>query len=1017
MKMNRVKKMNLKELEQLVERFDSQYKELCKVKNKYNEHATRTDYIDPLFELLGWDIINKKNKSITARDVIPEFNASAKDRPDYRFAINGNLKFFLEAKKVSVKVLENPDPAFQTRSYGWSQKALISVLTNFEYLLIYDTTINPNPEDNPHVGLLKNYHYTEYVSKWDEISKLLAYENVRNGSIEENFEHLLDQASAKPIDEHFLELINKWRLDIAYDMYNADDSLDEVYINENVQKFINQMIFLRICEDKNLPIYHNLKDSLENEEDAKAEILKILQEAELKYNSGIFEDTEVLDFIGEETLNNIISSLYYPVSPYAFSILEPSILGDIYELYLTEMIGINNGNISLIQKDKELNRDVVTTPLEIVKVMVDKALKPYCENKSLNQLLDLKIADISCGSGIILIESFDYLVNKAYEWSLENAPENLVVASNDEKKLKVEIKTEILTNCIFGIDIDDYAVEVTKFSLLLKLINDEDVHSLNNKQRILPILDENIKTGNSLIDIEMLPDDITIEKKYELMPFNWNFKNGVTNFDVIIGNPPYVTPEDMKKSLLTEEIEIYKKNYQSTYKQFDKYFVFLERAIGKLRNSGSIVYIIPNKFTKIEAGEKLRKIITENNWLKEYTDFGSLQLFRGSSKRSKSLTTYSSIVQLVKDNQKDFKFERVQDKQKWINGHYANSQDNSFIISAENIDMKRWILPANAKEKNLLEKIKRVSQPLEKIADAFNGIQTSAERPPIYWFSDDEIINETVDYFTVKKEKIYPGREFKIEKAIIRPYYKPTKGKEKNLGTYDVVNTNKFIIFPYDTNGKLFPKDIMESRFPGTWEYFVANYELLVPKQVDPSKKRDVGHANSESWYHYGRIQALTKFINNPKLIVGILSSKPFYYLDRQDMFIASGGTAGYCAITMQEDSEYALEFLQAVLTHPLMEWYISMTASEFDNNFYAKGTALLKKLPIVKIDFNDAEKVEQYNEVVSMSKEIYAINNNLSEERLSRKRKTMLLIDKEEKIKSIQSIVTSLYDLEGWEN
>lgn len=1014
--MNEVTIMILNELKQLVNRFDSQYIELCKVKNKYNEHATRTDYIDPLFELLGWDIINKKSKSLTARDVIPEFNASANDRPDYRFAINGNFKFFLEAKKVSVKILENPDPAFQTRSYGWSQKALISVLTNFEYLLIYDATINPNPTDNTQIGLLKNYHYTEYVSKWDEICELLSYENVRNGSIEANFEHLLDQASAKPIDEHFLELINKWRLDIAYDMYNADDTLDEVYINESVQKFINQMIFLRICEDKNLPIYHNLKGSLDNKEDAKEEIMKILQEAELIYNSGIFEDTEVIEFISEETLNNIISSLYYPISPYAFSILEPSILGDIYELFLTEMIGIVNGDISLIKKDKGLNRDIVTTPLEIVKVMVDKALKPYCENKSLNQLLELKIADISCGSGIILIEAFEYLVNKTYEWSLKNAPENLIVASNDEKKLKVEIKIKILTNCIFGIDIDDYAVEVTKFSLLLKLINDEDVHSLNNKLRILPKLDGNIKTGNALIDIEMLPDNLPIEKKYVIMPFNWNFKDDVTNFDVIIGNPPYVTPKDMKKSLLKEEIIIYKKNYQSTYKQFDKYFVFLERAIEKLKNNGSIVYIIPNKFTKIEAGINLRGIITENNWLKDYTDFGSLQLFRGSSKRAKSLTTYSSIVHLVKDSQNVFKFDRVKDKQKWINGYYENSQENSYFISAENIDMNRWVLPANSNEKDLLEKIQKVSQPLEQIADAFNGIQTSAERPPIYWFSNDEIINETVDYFTVKKEKLHPGREFHIEKAIIKPFYKATKGKEKNLGSYDVVNTNKFLIFPYDINGKLYPMDIMESEFPGTWEYFVANYEFLVPKQVNPSKKRDVNGATSETWYQYGRNQALKKFNNNPKLIVGVLSSKPFYYLDTQDMFIASGGTAGNCAITMQEGNEYSLEFLQAVLTHPLIEWYISMTASEFDNNFHAKGTALLKKLPIVKVDFNDAKKVSQYNEIVCMSREIYNINNSLNEERLPRKRKTMLLADKEEKINKIQSTIISLYDLEGWE-
>ena len=993
-------------LEQLVKNFKKNYLFMKESKNKYNEHSTRVEYIDPFFELLGWDVANKLGKQPSLRDVIPESYTTATLRPDYKFSVNGISKFFLEAKKPSVNIATDLKAIFQTRSYGWSQKHYISVLTNFEYLLIFDATVAPTVADNEKTGLLKIYHYEEYISKWDEIAELLSYENVRNGIIEKKFSYLIEQASASPIDEHFLQLINGWRINIASDIYTKDNQLSETYLNEIIQRFINQMIFLRICEDKNLPLYHKLEASLD--ENVKNKLLEIIKDADKKYNSGIFEDSEILEVIEDETLTEVIKSLYYPISPYAFSILEPNILGEIYELFLTEKITIIDGKVLLTKKDPNLNRDVVTTPYEIVKVMVDKALSPYCENKSVEELLKLKIADISCGSGIFLIEVFEYLLNKVHQWYLENNPEQLVEAANGEKVLSIDLKIRVLTECIYGIDIDTYAVEVAKFSLMLKLLEEEDVYSLENRNRILPVLDENIKVGNALIDSNMYGIDEVIEKRLKIYPFDWSFNDGqVEKFDIIIGNPPYVTTEDMIGQLLKEEYELYKSCYTSAYKQFDKYFIFIERAIERLKEDGSLVYIIPNKFTKIESGKKLRELITDNKLLKHYIDFGSLQLFRGSSKNTKNLTTYSSIIHLKKDNGIYFNYQKVSDKQSWFNEYFERLTDESYELELNSVDEKPWILPKSKKEQALLEKVFRKSQALNEIADVFNGIQTSAERPPVYWFAEDEIVKETATHYSVNRM----DKTFEIEKEILRPFYKPTKKVEKNLGSYDIVKTNKYIIFPYDLNGKIYSEEVLQSEFSGTWEYLESNYELLVPKQVSSIGKRDVPHATNESWYHYGRIQALTKFIDKPKLIVGVLSSKPFYYLDNEDMLIASGGTAGYCAISQKEDSEYAIEFLQAVLTHPLMEWIISMTASEFDNGFHARGTALLRKLPIVKIDFENVYDVEKYTSIVNLSRDIYALNNRL-ENKLDSKTKKILGNDRSTKIKEIQSIIWKLYEM-----
>lgn len=977
------------------------------VNKKYNEHSTRVEYIDPFFELLGWDVSNKAGKQPSLRTVIPESYTTATLRPDYKFSVNGVSKFFLEAKKPSVNIITDLNAIFQTRSYGWSQKHYISVLTNFEYLLIFDATVAPTISDNEKTGLLKIYHYEDYLSKWDEITEILSYESVRAGIIEQKFSHLIEQASASPIDEHFLKLINNWRVQIANDIYAKDKQLSETYLNEIIQRFINQMIFLRICEDKNLPLYHKLGDSLDNK--VKKQLMEIIEGADKKYNSGIFEDNEILELIEEETLTEIIKSLYYPVSPYAFSILEPNILGEIYELFLTEKISVVDGQVILTKKDPNINRDIVTTPYEIVKIMVDKALSPYCEDKSLEELIELKVADISCGSGIFLIEVFEFLLIKVHQWCLENNPESLVESANGEKVLSIDLKIKVLTECVYGIDIDSYAVEVAKFSLMLKLLEGEDEYSLENRNSILPVLDENIKVGNALIDSDMYGIDEDIEKRLKIYPFDWSFRDGqVDKFDLIIGNPPYVTTEDMIGQLLKEEYELYKTYYSSAYKQFDKYFIFIERSINRLKKEGSLVYIIPNKFTKIESGQNLRQLITANKLLKEYIDFGSLQLFRGSSKNTKNLTTYSAIIHLKKDNEDYFKYRKVSDKQSWFNEYFEQASEKSFEIALDSLNEKPWMLPKSEREQILLEKIFNNSQTLNEIADIFNGIQTSAERPPVYWFTENEVVNETATHYSINKM----DKTFEIEKDILRPFYKPTKKNEKNLGSYDIVETNKYIIFPYDLNGKIYSEEVMKSEFSGTWEYLEANYGILVPKQVATIGKRDVPHATNETWYHYGRIQALTKFINKPKLIVGVLSNKPFYYLDNANMLIASGGTAGYCAISQKEDSLYALEFIQAVLTHPLMEWVISMTASEFDNGFHARGTALLRKLPIVKIDFENEDHVEKYETIIRLSRDIYNLNNQLTSKRDSKSR-TILEKDKATKIKTIQSIVYNLYEVD----
>jgi hypothetical protein len=998
----------LESIKKLVGNFDKNLEVFKSGKNKYNEHSTRIEFIDPFFEALGWDISNRRGLQPAIREVIPEDYIKSVARPDYTFAVNGIKKFFVEAKKPSVDILIDPEPAFQARSYGWSAGHFISILTNFEYLLIYDTTVPPKSSDYPYTALVKKYHYTEYIEKWDEISEFISRETLYSGKFDTSFNHLMANRDYKSIDDYFLKQINDWRIRLANELIKQNPEYSLEYINDITQNFINQMVFLRICEDRNLPIYHKLQETIIDPTKVKNELLDVLKAADKKYNSGLFEDNQLILELSDEIILDIIKSLYYPQSPFVFSVIEANILGEIYELFLAEKLSLSlEGTVILTKKKENINRDIVSTPIEIVKIMVKKALGPLCKGKNPNEILEIKVADIASGSGIFLIEVFDYLIEFVKEWYLENKPNYLLEVGNSEYSLPFEDKRQILLSCIFGIDIDPNAVEVAKFSLLLKLLEKETAPTLINRESLLPYLDENIKQGNALIDYNHIQKlKLNSHESYEIAPFNWEFKDDVKTFNVIIGNPPYVTTENMVNLLPEIEYEIYKKKYSSSYKQFDKYFIFIERALEKLESNGVLCYIVPNKFSKIKSGEKLRKLLTKDSLIKEFIDFNSAQLFK-----KKGVTTYSSILVAQKKENSQFVFEEVSNLNEWWANQYNLEQKRRVTLDSRILSESSWVIVSDIKQAQLINKLYENAIPLGKgVADIFNGIQTSAESPyPVYWFSNEQIIDENEEYIKVIKNE----NEYQIEKQILRPYFKPTKGSERNMGTYDSLVANKWIIFPYDKEGKIVSPDEMERNYPHAYHYLKEHYNRLLPKQISGDKKgRDVPHANADTWYHYGRIQALTRFIDTPKLIVGILTKNPLYIYDRQDMLIASGGTAGYCAIAEKEDSPYQLEFVQAVLNHPVIEWLTSIIGSDFDNDFHSRGTAVLENIPIIRIDFKNKEQSKLYYNVVDRTRRIYAINEELKK-KLDKRRFNTLASEKEQLIKLIEESVSKLYGIE----
>lgn len=995
---------NIDALNNLINRFSSSLDYYKNPRNNYNEHSCRIEYIDPLLKLLGWDVANERGLAPQYREVIAENYSTHTDRPDYTMTLRGVAKFFVEAKKPAVDITRVTDPAFQTRKYGWNANHRIAVLTNFEYLAIYDTCYIPKEEDGCAVARYRIFHFTEYADRYDEIVSLISRDVVYTGE----FDRYLDDnfpatgGEKQQVDSLFLKQINEWRVSLSNELYKKGGRYQSLEVlNDVVQEFINQIVFLRICEDKNLPLYHKLQDTVTEPEQLQAKLEELFRSADHRYNSGMFSGDNIVFDLSSTVITEMIKGLYYPQSPYLFNIIEPNLLGKIYEMFLTEqLVLLPDGTIGLGKKRACLNRSVVTTPTEIVKYMIEKTLSKACEGKTPAEILDVHIVDIACGSGIFLEEAFSYLQNYCVQKYLANGDqEHLIEIGNGSYKLPLDEKKRILRSCIYGIDIDIHAVEVAKFSLLIKLIENETAPSVADETPILPDLSTNILFGNSLVSSEELQGiRVSADELIELAPFDWNSINNGNPFSVIIGNPPYVNTEGMHALLPIPEVEIYKKKFKTSHKQFDKYFIFIEQAVRKTAENGYICYIVPNKFFKIGAGEKLRALISKDQMLVSLDDFGDAQLFEDK-------TIYSSILLLQKTKQDTFVYSSIDS----ANRLWAGEEVNKIELSASILNKLPWRLTTDMDFLAMLQKLDQISVPLTKHTEIFNGIQTSAERPtPIYWFSSEDIIAEYQDTIEIRRD----GHNYTIEKSILRPYFKPTRQDERGLNSYSVLQTDKRIIFPYDGAGHLIPIDEMKASYPGTYAYLEAYYDRLVPKCVSDSGIRDVPNATADTWYQYGRTQALTAFINTPKLIVGVLSKDPMYVLDKNDFLIASGGTAGYCAVSKKADSPYALEYIQAWLSNPITERILEIVGSDFEGGFIARGTFVLSTLPFVELDFENAMQKSIYDRVVEASKEIYDINATLSGQPAKRISK-LLQTRKDALIKEIEELIAKVYQLD----
>lgn len=967
----------------------------------YNETEVRNDFVNPLFEILGWDVLNKKKLPQHLREVkheaavyVEEDGANRKKKPDYAFHLGTEVCFFLETKKPSVNIMQNKEAAFQTRRYGWNGNLKASVLSNFTDTIIYDTSIRPNENDEVSTAMIAHYHYTEYVDKFAEISRLLSYASVVSGEFFEIFDKVTDAFRKEPFDEYFLDQIKEWRYSLSNDIYNNNLNLDEESLNVFVQRIINRIVFLRICEDRSLERYETLKKIK-----TYAELRKLFDEADKKYNSGLFEliDEEKLQ-ITDALLIHIFQELYYPNSCYEFNIVDPYIIGQIYELFLEEKIAISDSKVVVEKKTEVIDsQGVVNTPKNITDIVVGQTLEPLYKYELFHKWDAYCIADICCGSGNFLLSAYEYILNCYTIYYIEKDKDDalrsgiLIPKGQDTYTLSFDKKYQILKQNIYGVDIDNLATEVAKFSLLIKLLEDVSLDEIRNYStithgKILPNLDNNIRNGNSLVDIKYLNYNSHFYEDAELISqiklFDWNTEFQGIKFDAIIGNPPYIRVQNMVH-YAESEYQYFKSDISgfetAKAELLDKYYLFLERGLELLASEGRLGYIIPHKFMLIKAGTVLRKMLSEKRCVETIIHFGTEQVFKGKS-------TYTCLLFLEKTNHKKFRIGFV----KKLNEYYAENQVDLKEYPIEYLSTAPWSFLSDDIVL-VLEQVKNKCQPLEEMADIFVGLQTSADT--IYIIKAQKEENE-LTYFTDSR-----GKEQCVETGILKPCI-----YDVQLEKYADIEPNMMLIFPYHiVKGKpvLYSIDEMEANFPKTLAYLEEYKEEL--------EKRSISHRTENNWYQFGRSQSIKHFSEGEHLIWSVLSTEGNYVYDDKTICFTGGGNGPFYGLVKKISTKESLYYIQALLNYWLLERVVKSKASAFRGDYYSHGKQFIAKLPIYKIDFGNIGEAKKHDEIVSCVKNIMNLKRQRNIQKTKeQKNRYCRLIDNESKC--LNNLISKLY-------
>jgi len=893
-------------------------------KSAYKEAQVRCEFIDPFFEALGWDVSNKQGFAEQYKEVVLEDTIKvglSTRAPDYSFRIGGQRKFFVEAKKPAVNIKEDVSPSYQLRRYAWSAKLPLSIVTDFEEFSVFNCQMKPNQNDKVGIGRIAYFTFDEYIDKFDEIYDIFSKEAVLKGSFDRYAQTTKGKKGTAEVDREFLKEIESWRELLAKNiaLRNPDVSIYE--LNYAVQKLLDRIIFLRICEDRGIEPYGQLQTKAEGS-DVYTHLLNHFRLAESKYDSGIFN----FDFggdgitpaltIDDKVLKTIIQDLYYPKSPYEFSVLGVEILGNVYEQFLGKVIRLTAGHQAKVETKPEVKKagGVYYTPQYIVEYIVENTVGKLIAGKTPEEIAHIKVLDPACGSGSFLIGAYTYLLRYHLDWYVNNKPkkhkEAVFQIKENEWYLTTAEKKRILLDNIFGVDIDSQAVEVTKMSLLLKVLEHESRESIDLQMKlglegVLPNLGDNIKCGNSLIGPEYyaLGQQGSMFDEAEMRRvnvFDWeDDRKGFGEimsrggFDCVVGNPPYGAAFD-------EQVKNYinSKCVHQDY-QLDSYLVFMEQSFNLLTKDGYYGMIIPN------------------TWLTNLL-FKNIRIFVFSEKSVRDICHFKSRV-------------------------FPNVTVDAEIVIIQNT------LPENVQTHiSILHK---------------DGTETSHMAKQNRW---KEANGDTVNIF------ITPEEQLLFDKVL---------SKSKRLDDFCKVVVG---IKPYQTNkGK--PKQIRETvknrSFDASYKKDATYRQYLRGKDIG----RFAISPLEERWISYGDWLAEPRYTANfdvlEKLMIRQTGDSLIACYDNQQFLCLNN----MHVITPLDNNEHNIKYFLGIINSRLLNFIYEIFNPEKGEALAEVKRTNVARLPILTIDFSNPAEKAQHDKLVAFVENMLELQNKYQEARMER--------------------------------
>ena len=833
--------------------------------SKTKEKTIQGDFLSVFFnKILGYE------KQISGKE---EWNlvAEPKTEVDAQTA-DGSIGFFTKDDKKTVGVIELKDAktSLDKKQKG-REKGYTPVEQGYLYATKFDRCKWIIISNFREIRLYNKARSEQFYEKFDVLD-LHKEDEFKKFYFLLNKENLISNEGDSPIDdlakkstEQEEDISKKFYSDykeVRTALYNhllkENKELDKKTMFEKSQKILDRIVFILFCEDTaNLLPKNILKDTCEfgkrsrqrSDEKIWLEIKNLFididegrEDIDPKingYNGGLFKFDQILDnlHIKDEIWDKVTK-----LSDYDFETdLNVNILGHIFEQSISDIEHIKaeiSGTAEEKSKSKRKKDGIYYTPEYITKYIVENTVGKYLEENP-DKLESIKILDPACGSGAFLNQAHSFLLN---EYKIRHE-QKILEKNKKAEKLNlwdtniVENNRSILLNNLYGVDLNDESVEITKLSLWLKTAR---------KDEKLQNLDNNIKVGNSLIDDPEVAGEKAFDWKKEYKDI---MKDG--GFDVIIGNPPYVRQE-----LIKEIKPFLEKNYEIYSGIADLYVYFFEKALKLLKKDGYFAFIVSDKFTRANYGKILRKWLLENYTIVEYVKSFGEQVFEG--------VTVDPCIIVIKN------CKPTDDSKLTVSDYKGIGQINFFMMKQRDLSEEPWNF-VDSKVLDLKAKIEKVGRKIKDIPEI------KIRRGVLTGFNEAFIIDEEKRNELIKKDP----KSAEIIKPILR-------GRDlkrysyKHEGLY-LINTHNGYIS--EAEKKILHIDVKKD-YPIIFEYL---NEINEKTGGALEKRTDKG----KHWSNLRNCAYLEEF-KKPKIIYsefgyrfsGMIDKKGIYYLLDTSHFI-----------------------------------------------------------------------------------------------------------------------------------